>query len=172
MPPIYDKKRAYGTIKRLGYGDFKLFGTVDEPGRHDEICVEKSLEAITDFSKSEEPWCLYTGFIGPHDPYCVPEKYVNMYDIIGIQNRLKDQNQKLEKLEKALDHENAPKPISDKIEMLKQKLIEIIGTLDGNFYQKDQAKRYEVWKYIKFNVMESEIKPLYEELRKKLRLRH
>ena len=56
-----------------------------------------------------------------YDYYTSVEKYVNMYDIIGIQNRLKDQNQKLEKLEKALDHENVPKPISNKIEMLKQK---------------------------------------------------
>ena len=32
----------------------------------------------------DAPWCLYVGAIAPHDPYVVPQKYLDLYDLDEI----------------------------------------------------------------------------------------
>ena len=41
----------------------------------------KSYESLSD---EDQPWCLYLGLIGPHDPYDVPQKYLDLYDLEEI----------------------------------------------------------------------------------------
>ncbi|MBI3974036.1 MAG: sulfatase-like hydrolase/transferase [Chloroflexi bacterium] len=42
----------------------------------------EALRALVDGpgADAERPWCLWTNFTGPHNPYIVPEPYASMYD--------------------------------------------------------------------------------------------
>jgi len=74
--------RGEGEILRPGYGTYRLYGTMDETGdSHDETVLAKSLDVLPRLAKGEEPWCLYVGVNGPHDPYVVPRRYLDLYDI-------------------------------------------------------------------------------------------
>ena len=80
------KKRPEGYIQRPGYGDFKLYGTAPDQGEaHDERTVSEALAALEDLNDEDQPWCLYVGLIGPHDPYDVPQRYLDMYDLDEIE---------------------------------------------------------------------------------------
>jgi hypothetical protein len=102
--------------------------------------------------------------------YASVKKCVDMYDVSRMQNRFRTQNKRLEELEEYLElgYKNIPKGVSNKAIVLKQKLIEVISVLSLNSHRSDQTKKYEVWKNIKFNVMENEVKPLYDQLKKDL----
>ena len=77
-------ERGEGGIMRPGYGYYRLYGTQEEGTAHDEAAVAAALEAMASFGDDDAPWCVYAGAIGPHDPYCVPSKYLDMYDIDDI----------------------------------------------------------------------------------------
>ena len=47
--------------------------------------LDGALAALDELKSSRQPWCLYTGFLGPHDPYVVPQKYLDLYDLDDIQ---------------------------------------------------------------------------------------
>lgn len=73
--------RPDGVISRPGYGDFRLYGTTGDSGEeHDETVVANALEVLDRFSQMDQPWCLFVGLIGPHDPYDVPQGYLDLYD--------------------------------------------------------------------------------------------
>ena len=77
--------RGEGEILRPGYGTYRLYGTgPDEGNQHDETAVAKGLEVLESLQESDQPWCLYVGAIAPHDPYIVPQRYLDMYDIEDI----------------------------------------------------------------------------------------
>jgi arylsulfatase A-like enzyme len=46
--------------------------------------VQKTVAVLQDLKASSQPWCLYTGFIGPHDPYLVPQRYLDRYKLEDI----------------------------------------------------------------------------------------
>lgn len=72
--------RREGTLKRPGYGDFKVYGTGDDSGdKHDETAVNKAVSQLGKLRDSDKPWCIYIGVNAPHDPYVVPQKYLDMY---------------------------------------------------------------------------------------------
>ena len=77
--------RGESEILRPGYGTYRLYGA--RPARensHDERAVREALEILPELSKGDDPWCLYVGAIAPHDPYMVPQKYLDLYDIDNI----------------------------------------------------------------------------------------
>ena len=76
--------RGAGEILRPGYGTYRLYGTGDKTGQHDEIAAQHALDLLPQLAQSDEPWGLYVGFIGPHDPYIVPQKYLDMYDLDDV----------------------------------------------------------------------------------------
>jgi len=79
-------EREEGEILRPGYGSYKLYGTSQPKNHfHDERVLRETLEALADLKNSDQPWVVYSGFIGPHDPYIVPQKYIDMYDLDEIQ---------------------------------------------------------------------------------------
>ncbi len=47
--------------------------------------IQAAIETLDEYAKQDDPWCLFVGPIGPHDPFVVPEKYVNMYDPAEIE---------------------------------------------------------------------------------------
>ncbi len=77
--------REEAQILRPGYGTYRLYGTGPDTGnRHDERVVGEALEILPKLAESSDPWCLYAGAIAPHDPYVVPQRFLDMYDIDDI----------------------------------------------------------------------------------------
>jgi arylsulfatase A-like enzyme len=75
--------RGEGGILRPGYPDYTLYGA-DEAyrrNRHDEDAVKAGLAALAELSAARDPWCLFVGAIGPHDPYAIPGRYLDLYDL-------------------------------------------------------------------------------------------
>lgn len=81
-PPV--AQRGEGEILRPGYGNVKLYGAHDRQDSHDRHTVDLALSALPELAASGKPWALFTGLIGPHDPYMVPQKYLDMYKIEDI----------------------------------------------------------------------------------------
>jgi len=80
--------RGEGEILRPGYGTYRLYGAgeVKTTGalQHDETAVAKALDVLPKLAAGGQPWCLYVGLIGPHDPYIVPQKYLDLYDLADV----------------------------------------------------------------------------------------
>lgn len=101
--------RRPGWIQRPGYGDIALYETLP-PGTsppHDEATIDGALAALDQVAGSSQPWMLFTGLIGPHDPFNVPPEWLDrvssdaaelppsfaddLLDKPGIYRRLRDQ---------------------------------------------------------------------------------
>jgi arylsulfatase A-like enzyme len=78
-------QRGEGEVLRPGYGTYRLYGTGSEEGnRHDEKAVSAGLEALGDLAGGNRPWCLYIGAVAPHDPYVVPQRFLDFYDLDDV----------------------------------------------------------------------------------------
>jgi choline-sulfatase len=78
-------ERGEAQILRPGYGTYRLYGTgSDEGNRHDETAVAEGLEVLQSLRDDDQPWCLYVGAIAPHDPYVVPQRYLDLYDVDDV----------------------------------------------------------------------------------------
>ncbi len=78
-------ERGEGEILRPGYGPVRLYGTrPEEEDRHDQSVLHKTLEVLEGLKDADRPWCVYTGFIGPHDPYLVPQRDLDLYNLEDI----------------------------------------------------------------------------------------
>ncbi|MEE4194281.1 MAG: sulfatase-like hydrolase/transferase [Anaerolineae bacterium] len=79
-------ERAEGEILRQGYPDNKLYWTSKRKDHtHDERVLEETLAILHSLEDSDQPWVVYSGFIGPHDPYIAPQEFLDLYDIEDIQ---------------------------------------------------------------------------------------
>ncbi len=77
--------RGESEILRPGYGTYRLYGTGSDKGNsHDERTVAEALEVLPELAEGSHPWCLYVGAVAPHDPYVVPGKFLDMYDIENV----------------------------------------------------------------------------------------
>ncbi|RMD73975.1 MAG: choline-sulfatase, partial [Lentisphaerae bacterium] len=77
-------QRGEGQILRPGWGDFTLYG-VRERNQADERSTAYAVETIQQMASNKtQPWCLYVGLNGPHDPYFVPQRYLDMYALEDI----------------------------------------------------------------------------------------
>jgi arylsulfatase A-like enzyme len=76
-------QRGEGQILRPGYGDYTLYRTLPaaDPSSHDEVAVRHAEEVLPVLGAGGQPWCLYVGLIGPHDPYNVPQQYLDLYNL-------------------------------------------------------------------------------------------
>ncbi len=87
LPP-----RTPGHVQRPGWGDFEVYRTLDNVG-------ERAYEGLRDFQvtrraiqwlrtaagQEDTPWMLWIGTIGPHDPFNVPARYRDLYDVRQIE---------------------------------------------------------------------------------------
>jgi arylsulfatase A-like enzyme len=87
---VNTEPRKYGQIKRPGWGDLQLFDSYENTGEkgyedHSDYSVIKAAcKALPELSSSDQPWVLYVGALGPHDPYIVPKRFLDMYDLESI----------------------------------------------------------------------------------------
>lgn len=85
-----DSPRKRGEIIMPGYGRRPMYRTddvapEDHPDyRNDLMTVTKAIEAMKRYAKEGKPFCIHCGPGGPHDPYLVPKKYVDMYDLASV----------------------------------------------------------------------------------------
>ena len=77
-------ERGEGEILRPGYGTCRLYGAGERDGQHDDTATQHALDILPQLAQGDKPWCLYVGHIGPHDPYIVPQKYLDMIDIDAV----------------------------------------------------------------------------------------
>lgn len=83
--PDYGEKDAI-KASLPGYGpDFTLAFTRDDDGNADEKVAAASAGLIQSLAPDGQPWCLYVGFQGPHDPYNIPARYLERVPAGSIQ---------------------------------------------------------------------------------------
>jgi arylsulfatase A-like enzyme len=71
-------ERPAGLILRPDYGDYQHYGVAENPF-NDRGVVDCGLGLLRELGGSEAPWCLYVGTQGPHDPYCLPQEFIDRY---------------------------------------------------------------------------------------------
>jgi arylsulfatase A-like enzyme len=78
-------RRGEGQILRPGYGTYTAYGTRDpDANDHDQRTVAEAIDALHELGRSKDPWVLYVGLIGPHDPYLVPARYLDRYRLEDV----------------------------------------------------------------------------------------
>ena len=79
-----ENARAPGQILRPGWGHYQLYGTEEGKEGYKDVAdyryVSGGISAMETLAAGNEPWCLFVGPNGPHDPFIVPEPYASMYD--------------------------------------------------------------------------------------------
>jgi arylsulfatase A-like enzyme len=76
-------ERGEGQILRPGYGTYTAYG-VHKEQRNDERSLGDALEALPQLAGGGKPWCLFVGMTNPHDPYFVPQRFLDLYDIDAV----------------------------------------------------------------------------------------
>ncbi|WP_186446186.1 sulfatase-like hydrolase/transferase [Paenibacillus cremeus] len=78
----HPSERKPGELLRPGWDEYVLYGTTDQSYEEmgDYRVVTKAKERLAELKHAEQPWCMYVGVLGPHDPFLIPEKYAAMYD--------------------------------------------------------------------------------------------
>ena len=79
-------RRGEGQILRPGYPTYTMYGSYDEidPASHDERTIAQALEEIPKLAAGEGPWGMFVGLVGPHDPYNVPQRFLDLYDLDDV----------------------------------------------------------------------------------------
>lgn len=75
--------RHPGEILRPGWGSYTHYG-IDENPYGDMVHVQSAIEVIRS-RDGGKPWCHYLGPLGPHDPYKVPQRFLDLYNIDSIE---------------------------------------------------------------------------------------
>ncbi|MEP3275352.1 MAG: sulfatase-like hydrolase/transferase, partial [Stappiaceae bacterium] len=82
-----NKKRGPGEVIRPGWPGYTHYG-IDEDPYGDAEVVDKAVDYIRsrhDGNEDAPPWCLYTGTLGPHDPYTPPQRFLDLYNLDDIE---------------------------------------------------------------------------------------
>ena len=66
-------------VDRIGWPQHLLYGARSEGRTADEALTDHAVELIQEQASWHEPWCLYVGWIAPHDPYVAPTRCVQCY---------------------------------------------------------------------------------------------
>jgi arylsulfatase A-like enzyme len=68
------------TFKTKGYRDYFLAGVAEDAGVATHPAFDAGLEFATRHSNSDRPFCCVVSTIEPHDPYCPPKRFFDMYE--------------------------------------------------------------------------------------------
>ncbi|MFI3238699.1 MAG: sulfatase-like hydrolase/transferase [Lachnospiraceae bacterium] len=77
------ENKEFGRIIRPGYPTYSQFG-LDENPFGDTDTTQLACSYIEDYD-FEKPLFMYVGTTGPHDPYCVPQRFLDLYNIEDIE---------------------------------------------------------------------------------------
>jgi len=77
-----DETKLFGEIVRPGYPKYFQFG-IDENPFSDALSVTNACKVLDDFDGSS-PFLMYVGVTGPHDPYCVPQEFLDLYKDVKL----------------------------------------------------------------------------------------
>lgn len=78
------QKRKRAEIHRPGYGKYTHYGINENPF-NDQKVVSESIDRLKSLQGNSDPWCMYVGTLGPHDPYFVPQEFLDMYPIESVE---------------------------------------------------------------------------------------
>jgi arylsulfatase A-like enzyme len=76
--------RREGEIIRPGYPDYIHYGIHENPFGDLDV-VRAAQKRIEELSDTADPWVLYAGTLGPHDPYFVPQRFLDRYPLEQIE---------------------------------------------------------------------------------------
>ena len=76
--------RRPGEILRPGYGTYTHYGVRENPFRDADV-VDDAIALLRRRRRDEGPWCQFIGTLGPHDPYFVPQEFLDLYDPEAIE---------------------------------------------------------------------------------------
>lgn len=84
-----NEPRTEGRIVRPGYHPYIQYG-IDESPYDDAEVVDAAVQKIRSLKqrsneKNTQPFFLFAGPLGPHDPYNVPQRFLDWYDINDIE---------------------------------------------------------------------------------------
>ena len=74
--------KSDGRIIKEGYPSYYQYGIEENPFG-DSDTVKLACEEIENY-KSDKPFFMYVGTIGPHDPYYVPQEFLDMYKDVEL----------------------------------------------------------------------------------------
>ena len=77
------QERAEAQVLRPGWGTYTHYG-IDENPFGDRDHVQSAIDVLNARS-GEAPWCHYIAPLGPHDPYKVPQRFLDLYDADSIE---------------------------------------------------------------------------------------
>lgn len=73
-----DTPRGAGEIVRPGYPHYRQYGNNESPFGDLET-AQAAVEKLKALKGETEPFVMYVGPIGPHDPYVVPQRFLDLY---------------------------------------------------------------------------------------------
>ncbi len=77
-PTEHKEDRGHLQLQRPGYPPFTLAGVHESPFR-DRETVTAAVERLRSRTTDDGPWCQFVGTLGPHDPYIVPQRFLDLY---------------------------------------------------------------------------------------------
>ena len=78
-----DGKRGEGQILRPGYDTYTMYGARKGTDTDDKVAAD-GVKALGELAGADKPWAMFLGLHGPHDPYRVPQRFLDLYDIEKI----------------------------------------------------------------------------------------
>jgi len=78
----FDNSKEFGEIVRKGYPKYHQFGVEEDPFK-DNIATTKACEILDNYD-SDQPFFMYVGTTGPHDPYTPPQEFLDLYKDVDI----------------------------------------------------------------------------------------
>jgi arylsulfatase A-like enzyme len=138
LPP-----RKPGEIQRPGYPPYRLYGIREQEG-HDTGVTAAAVKALPELAASGKPWCLFVGYIGPHDPYFVPQRYLDSVPLESValppnyDDDLRDKPNFYRRMRQQIFDQLSPEEIRDAIRhfyaycaFLDDQLGEVLAALDA-----------------------------------------
>ncbi len=78
------RERGEGQMLRPGWGTYTAYGTREDGNAFDERAVSEAVAAMPGTAASGRPWAMFVGAQGPHDPYFVPQRFRDLYDVADV----------------------------------------------------------------------------------------
>ena len=80
---IGEEERTEGRILRPGYPPYIQYG-IDESPFDDVEVTQAAADYLAQMEDKDSPFFLYVGPLGPHDPYFVPQRFLDLHPIEDI----------------------------------------------------------------------------------------